>query len=303
MLQQTQVDTVIPYFDRFVRTFPTVRDLARAPESDVLRLWAGLGYYRRCRGLHAAARAMVERHEGEVPSDPAALEALPGIGRYTAGAIASIAFGRPAPVLDGNVARVLSRLLALDLPAGGTEGRRALWAEAGRLLDPADPSTHNQALMELGALVCTPRDPRCAECPLRPDCRAAASPDATRWPRTSPRRKPARVRAVSGLLRDAEGRVLVGTSRGRASGKAGLVSWLRDRVGLDARVGRRLASVDHVFTHRRLTLDVYEVVSFDGAPRPTWYAESRFVPTSELGTLPLSRLTEKVLGALGVTLG
>ncbi len=170
MLQQTRVETVVPYYERWLERFPTLDALAEAPIDDVLHAWAGLGYYRRAHNLHRAARAVRERHHGELPEDPDALRDLPGIGDYTAGAIASIAFGRPEPAVDGNVRRVLSRLH--DLPGPGAAELRRL---AAALVPEDRPGDFNQALMEFGATVCTPRAPRCEACPLAEHCRARAA--------------------------------------------------------------------------------------------------------------------------------
>ncbi len=176
MLQQTQVSRVLEKFGPFVARFPTVAALAAAPEDEVLAAWQGLGYYRRARLLHAAAKAVVERHGGVVPGDPEALLALPGVGRYTAGAIASIAFGARAPIVDGNVTRVFQRLAAREGSASDPAIAAWAWGEAGRFAAAAHaPGTSNEALMEFGATVCTPAAPRCHACPLRGMCGAAAA--------------------------------------------------------------------------------------------------------------------------------
>jgi A/G-specific adenine glycosylase len=194
MLQQTQVRTVIPFWERWMRELPDVAALAAAGEARVLKLWEGLGYYRRARHLHAAARVIRDRHGGVFPADEASIQALPGIGRYTAGAIASIAFGRPAPILDGNVIRVLTRLRAIpENPASGPV-RERLWAMSESLVqaaaatgEPDACSDFNQALMELGALVCTPRDPACDRCPLARGCAGRKSGDPRAFPATAAR--------------------------------------------------------------------------------------------------------------------
>ena len=178
MLQQTQVATVIDYFHRFLAELPTLKDLAAAEEQTVLRLWQGLGYYRRARNLHAAAKAIVAEHDGRVPSDVETLLTLPGVGRYTAGAIASLAFGTRAPILDGNVQRVLCRLEAITDDPRQTPVQKRLWQRAEELLPP-EPGVRvadvNSALMELGATVCQPKNPQCLICPVRPHCQAQAA--------------------------------------------------------------------------------------------------------------------------------
>lgn len=193
MLQQTQVATVIDYFHRFIAALPTLGSLAAADEQQVLRLWQGLGYYRRARHLHRAARMIQERFAGRVPATVDELLELPGVGRYTAGAIASIAHGTPAPILDGNVIRVLARLHAIDQPADSPAVKQRLWREAGRLVEGQEhPGDLNQSLMELGAMICTPRAPQCLVCPLRQMCEAAAG-EPQRYPRKGRRMKPRQV--------------------------------------------------------------------------------------------------------------
>lgn len=180
MLQQTQVATVIPYFDRFMRRFPTVQSLARARIGSVLPYWAGLGYYRRCHHLHAAVRAIVRKHGGRIPQDVEVLRSLPGVGAYTAGAVASIAFGVRVPAVDGNVRRVLTRLAATthrSIPPARTRADANELAALARQLVPAHrPGDFNQALMELGATVCSPRRPLCASCPVKRLCASAETP-------------------------------------------------------------------------------------------------------------------------------
>lgn len=192
MLQQTQVATAVNYFLRFIDAFPTVQALAKADEQQVLALWQGLGYYRRARGLHAAAKLIVSEHDGVVPDSAAALLKLPGVGRYTAGAIASIAYNRPEPIVDGNVARVLARVFAIDLPTNEPAAVRVLWQIAKQLVSAAkgNEGHFNQAMMELGAIVCTPRSPACLVCPLAVSCQALDKGLVEQLPVKTQRRKP-----------------------------------------------------------------------------------------------------------------
>jgi A/G-specific adenine glycosylase len=188
MLQQTRVATVIDYYGRFVTRFPDVHSLAKASEEEVLQLWSGLGYYRRARLLHAGARAVVERHGGSFPATRAELEALPGIGPYTAGAIASLAFDAPEPLVDGNVERVFARLFRIEAAQASAELRRRSWELARVLCPEQGAGAWNEALMELGALICTPREPRCELCPLAAVCEALHSGRAKELP--LPRQRP-----------------------------------------------------------------------------------------------------------------
>jgi A/G-specific adenine glycosylase len=204
MLQQTQVSTVVSYFKRFIASFPDVRSLATADEQDVLMHWEGLGYYRRARMLHACARAIVEQHQAIIPSDPETLLTLPGIGQYTAGAIASIGFARRAPIVDGNVSRILSRIECLDIDTQSTAGQHAIWAIAAQIVPQKSPGVFNSAMMELGATICTPKSPRCAECPVSKQCRARELDRVESIPRRRAKRPLPIVERVIYCLHDAK---------------------------------------------------------------------------------------------------
>lgn len=253
MLQQTQVPVVREYFERFVRAFPTVQALAGAQEDQVMRLWAGLGYYARARNLHAAARMIVERFDGRFPQTVEELEQLPGIGRSTAGAIASFAFGVPAPILDGNVKRVLSRVFAHG-DVHSAQALRDFWAVSEALVSPVDPGIYNQAFMDLGATVCTKARPSCESCPVRDMCLADQRDIAQLLPTARP--KQAR-RAQKGvfLLCWQEDRIFL-QRRGERGIWQGLMSlpWVEAWEG-----GRLLTTITHDFTHFRLTAQVREV--------------------------------------------
>ncbi|MGH7742116.1 MAG: A/G-specific adenine glycosylase, partial [Candidatus Eiseniibacteriota bacterium] len=205
MLQQTQVKTALLYYPRFLERFPTPAALARASEPQVLAAWSGLGYYRRARHLHAAAREVVREHGGRVPGDPERFGRLPGIGRYTRGAVLSMGFGLPFAVLDGNVARVLSRVFALKAAVRSPSGARLLWALADALVPRRSPGDWNQAVMELGATICTPRAPRCAACPVSRHCRARELGRIDEFPPVVARRASIRVRRAVALISRGEG--------------------------------------------------------------------------------------------------
>lgn len=205
MLQQTRVAAVIPYYEGFLAAFPDVHSLARASEQQVLARWSGLGYYTRARHLHRAARMLARHHGGRLPSDPETLGTLPGIGRYTLGAVLSIAFDQPWAVLDGNVARVLSRLFAVRGGSSPARARERLWQIAERLVPRRRPGDFNQALMELGATLCTPRAPRCGVCPLRRRCRALARGNPETFPAARPRPRARRIEVVAGLVESRRG--------------------------------------------------------------------------------------------------
>ena len=208
MLQQTTVGAVRPRYGEFLSRFPDVAALARARPESVLAAWSGLGYYARARNLHAAARTVVRDHAGRLPRDPADLRALPGFGEYMAAAVASLAFGARTPAVDANVARVLSRLFAIEGVVGSRAHTERVRLSAAALLAPARPGDVTAALMDLGQLICTPRNPRCAACPLSPDCAALARGEVERFPRKKPRPKTARVFVAAAAARDG-GRLLL----------------------------------------------------------------------------------------------
>jgi A/G-specific adenine glycosylase len=264
MLQQTRVQTAIPYYERFMREMPTLRSLAEAPEERVLALWSGLGYYRRARMLHAAAKQVAEGHGGRIPEEAGELLRLKGVGRYTAGAIASIAFGKRAALVDGNVARVLSRLFAIDEDVKSTRGVAALWRVAEELVeDVDDPGGWNQALMELGATVCSPREPSCGDCPVRGDCLARERGIAGSLPRTSRRARPISVRRAAIVLASRT-RVLLARRRRDVlfgglweppSGTPDVAS-VASLLGIDAHALQSTGEVTHLLTHRRMHIEV-----------------------------------------------
>jgi A/G-specific adenine glycosylase len=302
MLQQTRVETVVPYYERFLARFPNVESLAAADEEDVLRLWAGLGYYARARNFRRAAQTVVREHGGALPRTADALAGLPGVGRYTAGALRSIAFKEPAAIVDGNVRRVLSRLCAVESLAD-TDA----WRLAGELVPARDPDLFNQALMELGATLCTPRKPTCQSCPVAQVCEARASGEPERFP--APKRKAAarRTRALAGVL-VRRGRVLLlrRPSHGLLGGlweipniadapATALVELVRERTGLEVAAGASLGRVRHLFTHLDLTLDLVRLDDRGGRLAAHARAEARLCGAEELTLLPLSRLMKKAL--------
>lgn len=214
ILQQTRVQQGAAYYDRFVEAFPTIRDLAAAPEDRVMKLWQGLGYYSRARNLHAAARQVVEQFGGIFPATYEAVRSLRGVGDYTAAAICSIAYNQPCAVVDGNVYRLYARLFDIEIPIDTTAGRKAFRALAEEMLDPRHPGEFNQALMEFGALHCTPTSPRCATCPFAAKCQALAAGTVTQRPQKQGRTK-IRDRYLHYLHLSAEGQTLIRRREGR----------------------------------------------------------------------------------------
>jgi len=222
LLQRTRVKAGVPYYERFRAAFPTVRELAAATEADVLRVWEGLGFYGRARNLHRAAKAIVARHGGELPADFEALDALPGVGEYTAGAVGSIAFGLRAPAVDGNVARVLARIFRIEDDVSRNPGKAHVRSLAQALISKEDPGTWNQAMMELGATVCIPRAPRCPVCPLSGECLAAAAGVQSTLPVRAAKRAVPITRVVFAIVQRGESVLLVRRTAGLHAGMYGL---------------------------------------------------------------------------------
>jgi A/G-specific adenine glycosylase len=310
MLQQTRVDTVVGYYGRFLERFPTPQALAAAPQDAVMAAWSGLGYYRRARLLHAGVREVVERYGGLVPDETAALRALPGVGRYTAGAIGSIAFDRREPVVDGNVARVLCRLFAIDTPPQAKKTLDRLWREAERLVQGPRPGHLNQALMELGATLCSKRAPNCSACPLRSHCRADAQGRTAELPVSRVKTPPMTLRLVALVAtRGAAADLGLWLGRGEESlfsglwnlpmseghGRAAAKALLAANALSGQLAARPSGEVAHVLTHRKLNVQLWRVQSADGTS-PTL----RSVRLSELTTLGISKLTHKAIALTGL---
>ncbi|MBN1489451.1 MAG: A/G-specific adenine glycosylase [Phycisphaerae bacterium] len=314
MLQQTRVDTVIAYYQRFLRAFPTVNALASARLDRVLKLWEGLGYYSRARHLHAAARLIVHHHEGRLPATAEAWARLPGIGRYTASAIASIAFGERVAVLDGNVKRVLARLFRIRRCIDDGATVELLWAMAESLVPPRAPGDFNQAMMELGATVCTPKRPRCQVCPVRAHCEARIAGDQETLPVRRKRRPIPHIVIVAGAVcRD--GKYLMGKRPVESmlgglwefpGGKvepgetheAAVAREMKEETGLGVRVGRRLASVNHVYSHFSVTLHLYACRAVRGRPRAIYHSELRWMGPAQFRRYAFPAATLKLLACL-----
>jgi A/G-specific adenine glycosylase len=300
MLQQTRVETVIPYFERWMVRFPTVRALADAPLDDVLSCWAGLGYYARARSLHRAAREVVDRLHGVVPDDAEGLRALPGVGRYTAGAIASIAFGRREPVVDGNVARVYARLFGIEDDVKSVATLRRLWDLAARIVPARAPGDFNQALMELGATICTPRSPACASCPLAATCVARRDGRQDELPLVA-RKKAAKRVGIDAALVVRGGRWLL--ARRAAEGLFGGLWELPELGALAGAVplGEPVAEHVHQLTHRTIRYRVFRA-ELAGPPRAgAPYDATRFTSPATLPSLGVSSATLKLAESLRST--
>ncbi len=310
MLQQTRVDQALPYYTRFLDAFPTAEALAAADLDSVLRIWEGLGYYARARNLHRAAKLLVDHHGGTLPADYHELRKLPGIGPYTAGAIASIAFGMPYPAVDGNVRRVLSRYFALSSAAPPVLERLA-----SQMLDSDRSGDFNQALMELGATVCTSTGPQCPACPLACGCAALASGQPERYPTRKAKGPTPHFDIAAGVVQDDAGRLLIqrradnallgglwelpgGKRTGGESMQQACQRELHEELGISVAVGDLLKSVKHAYTHFRITLYAFRCTITTGTPVSTVGLPVRWVPLSELGRYAFPRANRHILDAL-----
>lgn len=307
MLQQTRVETVIPYFERFLADFPDVVALAQAPLDAVLLRWSGLGYYRRARMLHAAAKEIVARYGGALPSNRAELLSLPGIGRYTAGAVASIGFGERVGLVDGNVARVLARWRGIDVPIDATTTMRALERLTDELVPADRPGDFNQALMELGATVCVPNGaPRCEGCPLAASCVARRDGRTAELPVVRKKAAAKRVELIAAVVREG-GRVLLAQreEEGLFGGLFEPPSFAGGRVAASAALAkmgvavasRPCATAEHLLSHRALVVRIHRG-ALVGPPHPVPpYLRVELVEPAQLDRLPLAALARKILKA------
>jgi len=315
MLQQTQVDAVIPYYLRFLERFPTIQDLARAPLEAVLKVWENMGYYSRARHLHAAAQIVVAFHGGRLPEDANALKALPGIGPYTSGAILSIAFGKPVPAVDGNVKRVLSRLFAVDRPLNAGSTLRLISALAEKLVPAEKPGLFNAALMELGALLCRPGIPRCSACPLISVCLAYADNCQHFLPVTGKRAKRPHREAAAAILRDSLDRLLIvqrpaagflgglwtfpgGMLNPGESVSEGLKNRCREEFNISISVQEPLMTLQQGYTHFQLTLHVFSGTILESDSESPVKSNRLWTSAAEIRSFPFSRAESKILDVL-----
>ena len=316
MLQQTRVDTVVPYFRRFLARFPDAAALAAAPLRDVLKLWEGLGYYSRARQIHRTAQILVRDHGGRLPADPAALAALPGLGPYTVAAIASFAFGQPLAVLDGNVIRVFSRLLALPDDVGRLATRKKLQRCADEWLPRDRPGAANEAWMELGALVCTPRKPRCPACPLRAACRAAKSKNPEAFPNKKKKMKVPHKVVGAAVILNAKNQILIAQRNPEKGMLAGLWEFpggkiaegetmpqciareLKEEMGIAIDVGPHLVTVHHAYSHFTIELHAHFARIRSGRPRHLECSGHAWTTRGRFDDFPFSKADLEIIRAL-----
>jgi A/G-specific adenine glycosylase len=312
MLQQTQVDIVIPYYHRFLKAFPTVSSLARAPLQDVLKTWENLGYYSRARNIHSAARMIVEKFDGRIPANLEVIQTLPGVGLYTAGAILSIAYGQALPAVDGNVRRILCRLFAIRKPVDDAREHKQLQKLADSLIPVKHPGDFNQALMDLGATICKAKNPDCSRCPIVNLCQARLHDLQDVLPIT--RKSPAipHRQAAAAVIRNSKGMLLVvqrpasgllaslwklpgGFIKSDEDTENSLRHSVKEELGISIRPEKHLTSVNHAYTHFRITLHAYECRLLKGTPKPIGCQNWQWTSLTDLKKLPLSKIDRMVM--------
>lgn len=322
MAQQTRLETVVGYFERWMERYPTVIELAKADQQAVLKLWEGFGYYARARNLHRAAQVVVAEHGGVLPDERRALLALPGIGDYTVGAILSLAFNQPEPILDGNVKRVLARLADIDTPINETKTLKQLWSLSTEIVQAADvdkAGTCNEALMELGATLCTPTNPRCLICPLAQQCAALRNGTQTVRPVRTPRKRTPHFDVAAGIIWQGvpyESKLLIAqrAENGLLGGlwefpggklepddvdlRACLRREIDEELAVDIEVGEQLTTVAHAFTHFRITLHAFHARHVGRTPQAVDCADWRWVEMDALDAFPFAKADLRIIEAL-----
>jgi A/G-specific adenine glycosylase len=314
MLQQTQVNTVVPYYDEFLKRFPDLKGLARADLQQVLKAWEGMGYYARARNLHKAAGIVVNQHRGIVPQNWQDFHRLPGVGDYIAAAVLSIAFGAPYPVVDGNVKRVLSRLLALKEPVNQSRSKIKFQQSASELLSRKNPGTYNQAAMELGALVCKPGNPLCEECPVRTWCRAYQTNRIADFPKRIKRQATPLYRIAVGVVFKND-RVLItrrkpegllgglwefpgGKIQQGEKSEAACIREIIEEVNLTVKIDSHLCMVKHAYTHFKIRMEVFCCTYIAGRVKLNGPVDHRWIRLKQLEKYPLPKANHKFLSQL-----
>jgi A/G-specific adenine glycosylase len=304
MLQQTQVATVLPYYQKFLKSFPTLRHLAKANPSKVLKIWEGLGYYSRARNLHRASQILLNHFQGKIPDTLKDLLSLPGIGRSTAGAILSFAFNKEAPILDGNANRVLSRLFAVSGSPGERKTKQHLWKISESLIPKGYSNPFNQALMDLGSMVCTPKDPLCPKCPLHHFCKGSASGEIEKYPAKELKKKIPRIESATAVIKKGEKVLLnqrppTGLLGGlwefpnwrievKQRSRLRLRNYIKKGMGMNVEVKEFMGIFYQTYSHFKLTVHVFHCQHLNGKGNGNW------VPLKGLRLLPLSRIHRRI---------
>ena len=314
MLQQTQVQTVLNYYRRFLVEFPNIKRLAAADLQAVLKVWEGMGYYARARNLHRAAQIVVQDHGGRIPDQWEVFHSLPGVGDYIAGAVLSIAFNQPHPVVDGNVKRVLARLHKIHAPVNRPGSYKLFKASAARLLDAGKPGIFNQAMMEIGALVCKPRNPLCDACPLTRLCRAYQTRQVSDFPKRQKSKTTPQYHIAVGVVYKND-RVLItrrksegllgglwefpgGKIKDGESAQDACIREIKEEVNLDVQIDRHLAQVKHAYTHFKIVMDVFCCKYVSGRVYLRGPAAFRWIRLNEYKNYPFPKANHKFIPLL-----
>lgn len=315
MLQQTQVATVIPYYNRFLKKFPTIQSLAVAPRADVLKTWEGLGYYARAHNLHRTAQEIVERFNSMIPTTYDNLSSLPGFGPYTTAAVLSIAFNQNHAVLDGNVTRVLCRLFGIEEFVSNIQVKNQLWELARLLLPKGNAGKYNQAIMELGALICTPKSPDCTVCPIIKFCRAYRSGNPSSLPRKPPRKiRPHHILCVGIVWRENQELLIVRRPENGLLGGLwefptvilekgetlldGCIRGVKEKTGIRVKIKKEFQTFNHVYTHFSVTLNAFQCKYLGGRAKPLDCEEVCWVPPKKLEAFAFSKANRKLIESL-----
>jgi A/G-specific adenine glycosylase len=314
MLQQTQVNTVLPYYRKFLELFPGLERLAAADLQTVLKAWEGMGYYARARNLHQAAKTLVKEHGGNIPADPAGFRRLPGVGDYIASAVLSIAFNQGHAVVDGNVKRVLSRLLTIGAPVNKSVSYKVYKNAAQELLDPQMPGIFNQALMELGAVICKPKLPECGRCPIQSNCLAFRQQNVDAYPKRVKTKPTPEYHLAVGIVHKRD-RVLI--TRRKAEGllgglwefpggkiqknetaEAACIREIKEEVNLSVQITAFLTRVKHAYTHFRIVMDVFRCKYISGTVKLNGAVDFRWIRPKDIDRFPFPKANHKFIPLL-----
>ncbi len=314
MLQQTQVDTVKPYYEKFIQKFSTVETLAKADLQEVLKIWEGLGYYSRARNLHRAAKIVTEEYSGKIPENNQKFRQLPGVGSYIAGAVQSIAFHQPYAVVDGNVKRVLARLFAINAPVNDVRSNRIFEKRAAEILSRKNLGTFNQAMMELGALVCRPQNPLCTKCPVTQFCKAFKTNSTDKYPVRQKRKAVPLYHIAVGVV-NKNGRILItkrkeegllgglwefpgGKIQNSETAEQACIREIKEEVNLQIEVLNHLTQVKHAYTHFKIMLDVFQCRYVSGKVRLNGAVDHRWIKLNEIEKYPFPKANHKFIPLL-----
>ena len=315
MLQQTQVATVLPYFDRWLKTLPTIQDVAKAEEDTILKLWEGLGYYSRARNLHKAAKFIVEKHGGEFPEKYEEIRALPGVGPYTAGAISSIAFNRESPIVDGNIIRLIARLR--DYRENTRTNVKPFWGWAEELIPLGDARNFNQAMMEFGALVCTPKSPKCGECPLAKECQAFRNDAVSQGPNRGPKQEKIPIQVALAVISDPDndGKIFIQKRKGKGlmgglwefpggklekkeSPQKALIREIQEELNIEIKDIKSITKIKHAYTKFTVDLHCFTATRAHGQIKLTAATDHRWVSLEEINNFPFPAANVKLIKML-----